>query len=70
MDRNLGRGKEPAIPLPGFTWNDLDELNADIFEANRTRSRAAIMADFAASFRALVAQVEMVDEKDLDRLLP
>ena len=65
--RTLGRIQatqrgEPPPPMPS---NDLDEVNAWAFAANRDRPLAEVRADFDRTFQAVLAQVQALSEEDL-----
>lgn len=59
------RGETPQRPAPGYTWEDLDRLNAETYEANRARSYEDIQADFETSYRTALATVQNLSEADL-----
>jgi uncharacterized protein (TIGR03083 family) len=59
------RGENPAVPAPGLTWDDLDRLNAQIYAANRDRSRAEVQAEAQRSYAAFLVLVESLSEPDI-----
>jgi hypothetical protein len=48
------RGEAPEWPEAGYTWDDLDALNARDYSANQDRPLAEVWADFERSFAELL----------------
>jgi hypothetical protein len=59
-------GATPEMPAPGFKWSQTPRLNRAIWEKHRSRSRAAIRADFDSGYSRIVRIVEALSP---DRLL-
>jgi hypothetical protein len=55
----------PEIPAPGIGWEDLDLLNQQIFERNRTRSLEDIRHEFSESYHQVLALVESIPEEEI-----
>jgi hypothetical protein len=50
------RGAVPAMPAPGLTWDDIDQVNAQVFQEGQAHSLPDILAALAdAQSRALLA---------------
>jgi hypothetical protein len=48
------RGVEPAMPAPGFKWNETPRLNRAIREKRRSRPLATVRAEFDAGYVEIV----------------
>jgi hypothetical protein len=48
------RGATPQMPAPGYRWNETPRLNRAIWRKHRSRSPAAVQADFDSGFRRIV----------------
>lgn len=59
------RGETPERPAPGMTWDDLDRLNAQTYQANKDRPLADVRADYQACFERVCAALEKLDPADL-----
>lgn len=59
------RGVAPALPAPGFKWNETPRLNRAIHEKHRSRSRAAVQVDFDTGYDRIVDVVERLSERQL-----
>lgn len=51
------RGRVPEWPEAGYTWDDLDALNARDYQANRERPLGEVWADFERSYTAVLDRV-------------
>ncbi|WP_159450165.1 ClbS/DfsB family four-helix bundle protein [Demequina sp. NBRC 110056] len=58
-------GVEPAFPAPGYTWDRLAELNADILSQHAHRPYAEVRALLTASHARAVAAVRDLDDGTL-----
>jgi hypothetical protein len=65
--RSLAQEEEPEIPLPSYTWDDVDQLNIETYEENREKPPKEVLAEFEKSFACLLEQVQSLDEEDLER---
>jgi hypothetical protein len=59
------RGVEPAMPAPGFKWNQVPSLNRAIWEKHRSRSQEEVRADFDSGYRRIVRVVEALSTPQL-----
>jgi len=59
------RGEVPQRPAPGMTWDDLDELNQQVYLANKDKPLDEVLADFHRSYQAAWQAVEALTEDDL-----
>ena len=59
------RGETPAWPEAGYTWDDLDDLNARDYQANQARPLAAVWVAFERSYAELVARIVALPEAAL-----
>lgn len=58
-------GKTPDVPNKEYNWNQLKELNADIYAAFKEVSLAQIEKDFHAVNNKLYALIEAMTEEEL-----
>jgi hypothetical protein len=65
--RSLAQGEIPQIPLPGYTWDVVDQLNQETYETNRNKPLKEVLAEFQRSFTGLLTQLQSLTEEDLDR---
>jgi hypothetical protein len=59
------RGEVPEIPAPGLSWAQLDLLNQRIYEANRDRPLAEVLATFRRSYRDTITAIEAIPEEEI-----
>lgn len=59
------RGEQPAMPAPGYKWNETPKLNHAIRERHRARSCVAIERDFTLRFAEVIALAESLTEAEL-----
>lgn len=59
------RGATPQMPAPGYKWSQTPRLNRAIWRRNRSRSRAAVRADFDSGYRRIVRIVEALSPEQL-----
>jgi hypothetical protein len=59
------RGETPERPEPGYTWDQMDELNVRDMRASRLLSLAEVMAEARAIFAATRALVASLREETL-----
>jgi hypothetical protein len=64
VDESL-QGKTPERPAPGKTWDDVDELNKQVYLANKDRPLVEVQADFAASYQQSIKAVAALSQADL-----
>jgi hypothetical protein len=61
------RGAMPEMPAAGFKWSQTPRLNRAIWEKHRSRSRAAVQADFDSGYSRIVHVVEALSPQQLLR---
>ena len=59
------RGKLPEKPAPGFKWNQLPELNQQIYERYCNQSLQEVQKQFRASYRQVMKTLQGLGEEDL-----
>lgn len=59
------RGQMPEKPAPGFKWNQLAQLNQQIYEKHCGRSLPEVQKQFRASFRQMMKTLAGLSEDDL-----
>jgi hypothetical protein len=58
-------GLEPALPAPGFKWNETPRLNRAIWKKHRDRSGEKVRAEFDASYEEVLSTVRLLSEEEL-----
>ncbi len=61
-----GRGEAPQIPAPGYTWDDMDQLNEQAYHEYRPYSLESVMASYRASLGLMFAVLEQLTDDDLN----
>lgn len=59
------RGEIPQMLPPGMTWDDLDQINEQIYLENREKPLTDILAEFHQSFPRALDVVKGISEEDL-----
>jgi hypothetical protein len=59
------RRATPELPAPGYKWSQTARLNRAIWEKHRSRSQAAVRADFDSGYRRIVQIVEALSPAQL-----
>lgn len=59
------RGETPAVPAPGFKWNQLPALNLEIYRKFQGRPIKELFAALAESHQKLIELIEWLPEEDL-----
>ncbi|MBN1965344.1 MAG: ClbS/DfsB family four-helix bundle protein, partial [Anaerolineae bacterium] len=59
------RGEAVQRPEPGWTWEQIDALNARDYEADKARSLPDVLATFHRSYAEVLATVAALSEADL-----
>lgn len=59
------RGEVPDRPRPGESWDDLDELNAELYEKHKDRPLDDVMEEFRRSGAQVRATVDRLTDADL-----
>jgi len=60
-----GLGGSPAVPAPGYKWNQTPALNRAIWRKHHARSLRSVLRDFAASYREIHALAASLSEEEL-----
>ena len=58
-------GGSPALPAPGYKWNETPRLNADIQRRYETASWRRVRADFDRSYEEILKLAQELDEREL-----
>ena len=58
-------GGRPAVPAPGYKWNQTPELNRAIWSKHRRKSVKRVLAEFDASFEEILSLVRALPQKKL-----
>ncbi len=58
-------GRMPAMPAPGYKWNETPRLNRDIQAAHADDSWGAVRGAFDRSYRQIARLVASLDEEDV-----
>ena len=58
-------GGAPALPAPGYKWNETPRLNADIQRRHAAKSWARVQADFDASYEEILTLARELDKAEL-----
>ncbi len=59
------RGERPDRPAPGMTWDDLDQLNEQIYIENKDKGLEQVLAEFDRSYQEALKVIERMTEEDL-----
>lgn len=59
------KGDAPAMPAPGYKWNETAALNAKIYDEQKDWSWAHALAALTAGHRRLVDDIQIASEKAL-----
>lgn len=59
------KGKIAEKPAPGFKWNQLPQLNQQIYEKYCDQSLEEVQKGFRTSYRQLMKTLESIEEDDL-----
>lgn len=60
-------GETPQLPAPGYTWAELDEVNALSYERLKDQPLDATLASYSASLALIFAALAHLSEEDLNR---
>jgi hypothetical protein len=60
------QGDEPALPAPGYTWEQMDELNEQTYLQQKHRSLDDILASFHASLNLIFLALDRFDDDTLN----
>jgi hypothetical protein len=58
-------GRQPALPAPGYRWNETPRLNREIWAKHKDRPWHEVRRDFDRTYEEIVALVEALPEKEL-----
>ena len=59
------RGGTPAMPAPGFKWNETPRLNRAIWEKHRRRSFRIVEAEFTTTYEEIVGLLAGLSEAEI-----
>jgi hypothetical protein len=59
------RGEMPALPAPGYKWNQLPALNQHIYEKYRGLTPEQVLAQFRESHQKTIQFIENLSDADL-----
>jgi hypothetical protein len=62
----VAQGDQPTLPAPGYTWDQMDELNEQTVIQQRHRSLQDILASFHASLSLIFLALDRYDDKTLN----
>lgn len=58
-------GTHPALPAPGYKWNQTPELNQAIWHKHRQKSTKRVLEEFDASYDEILSLVRALPAKKL-----
>ena len=58
-------GGKPALPAPGFKWNETPRLNLEIQQKHRKKSTKAALQAFEASYEEILSVARGLTDADL-----
>ena len=58
-------GEVPALPAPGFKWNETPRLNRAIYDKHRRKSAKRVRTEFDASFAEIREVATSLTEEEL-----
>ncbi|MCO6511293.1 MAG: ClbS/DfsB family four-helix bundle protein [Aridibacter famidurans] len=58
-------GRKPEMPAPGFKWNETPRLNRAIREKHAPKPRQAVIEDFDAGYKEILALLEDLSPAEL-----
>ncbi len=59
------KGEQPHLPLDGYNWRQIPELNQMFYQRDRQKPLADILRGFHASYAEILAIVQSVDEAEM-----
>jgi hypothetical protein len=59
------KGADVQMPAPGYKWNELPRLNRAVWAKHRSRSRAAVRADFETGYHQILDLAGALSEAQL-----
>ncbi len=59
------RGEKPAVPAPGYKWNQMPELNQAIFEKHHQRPLDEVIDHFGASSGEILDVIQGLSNDEL-----
>jgi hypothetical protein len=62
----VAQGDQPTLPAPGYTWDQMDELNEQTVIQQRHRSLQDILASFRASLSLIFMALDRYDDETLN----
>ena len=61
------QGETPQLPAPGFKWNQITELNQQIFEEHQNDPLEEVLAFFEGSSREILGLIQELSDQQLFR---
>jgi hypothetical protein len=58
-------GGDPAVPAPGFKWNQTPELNRAIWRKHHEQPLKKVLEDFEASYREILSVARDISPEEL-----
>jgi hypothetical protein len=55
-------GGQPALPAPGYKWNETPRLNRDIWEKHRGRQYSVVDAEFESTYQEILELLARLPE--------
>jgi hypothetical protein len=56
------KGEQPHLPLEGYNWRQIPELNQMFYQRDRQKPLADVLRDFHASYAEILTTVQTIDE--------
>jgi hypothetical protein len=64
LDESLA-GQVPQRPAPGLTWDDLDQINQQIYLDNRDKALDEVMSESASTYARALKAIQGLTDPDL-----
>lgn len=58
-------GGKPAMPAPGYKWNQTPALNRAIWNEHHAKATACVMSEFEASYREILGLINRLRTEEL-----
>jgi hypothetical protein len=58
-------GSVPQRPAPGMTWDDLDQLNEQIYQENKDKELSEILAAYDTAYEKSLELIQSLSDQDL-----
>lgn len=60
-----GKGETPHLPLEGYTWRQIPELNQMFYLRDKDKPLADVLQDFHASYQEIADTIQAIDEVEM-----